>query len=100
RRERQGASIWRPAYQIGRLATIGYKEIFISACRSGNKQRSFKGPSAFLAEATLDQFRERVHHSGGVASRRGDADAASGAGGEHHQAHDGGAADLVAVLFH
>ena len=66
--------------------------------------RAIIGPAASLrlllfAELALDQGFQRIEHFGGLGTERLDRDGGAGAGGEHHQAHDRGAADLLAAAL-
>src|SRR5690606_12608069 len=73
---------------------MAHKEVFM---RSTERERRRLD---LLAEPGRDEFRQRG--DGGLGIRPGctDRDAAAGAGGQHHQPHDRGAADDDAVLLH
>src|SRR5215472_12926586 len=52
---------------------------------------------SFLAEFALDQGRKCRHGVGGLTARATELDLAADAGGQHHQAHDGQAGDVLAL---
>ena len=62
-------------------------------CLSGEIQQK----SVFLAEAVLDQGDQRIERYASLAAFRLDQDLMALAGREHHQPHDRGAADGVAL---